>query len=275
MTAARHPGSPAARALTGFGGGLFSGLTGVGGGAIMVPLMTGVLRMPQHRAHGTSLVVIVFAASASAVVYAIQEGVHWAMVAAMLPAALLGAYLGARLVQRIPGLRLRQLFGAFVLLVGLRMLLFRNVDPVFDASGLAEVLAAGAIGLAGGLLSGALGVGGGAIFVPALVLLLGEGQHEAQGVSLCVIIGAAVMGAWTHARHGTLDLEAAKLIVPTAVPAGIAGAYIASGLDAAVLQRIFALVAVSVGVQTMLSATRALRRAATAVPVTAAAEVTA
>ena len=262
MTAEPAPVRRLVAAATGLGGGFFSGLTGVGGGAIMVPLMTGVLRIRQHAAHGTSLVIIVFAAAASAVVYEVQEGVQWRLVAVILPSALAGAYAGARLVQFVPAMRLRQLFGASVLLVGLRLLLFREVEPLLESSGLREALVGAGIGLAGGAFSGALGVGGGAIFVPAMVLLLGTGQHAAQGVSLSVIVAAAAVGASTHARHGAVDLEAARWIAPFAVPAGVAGAALAAQLDAAVLQRIFALVAVTVGAQALYSATRALRLAA-------------
>lgn len=260
MTQGR-PWSPFAAAATGLGGGFFSGLTGVGGGAIMVPLMTGVLKMRQHTAHGTSLVVIVFGATASAATYAWREGIDWPMVAVLLPASLVGAYAGARLVQYLPAMRLRQLFGLFVLLVGLRLLVFHEVEALISVGRVAEILVGAGIGLAGGLLSGALGVGGGAIFVPALVLLLGVGQHEAQGVSLCVIVCAAAVGAFTHARHGSMDLAAARWIAPVAVPAGMAGALVASKLDAGTLQRIFALVAIGVGVQMLFTATRALRRA--------------
>jgi hypothetical protein len=113
----------------------------------------------------------------------------------------------------------------------------------------------------GGLVSGALGVGGGAIFVPALVLLLGTDQHEAQGVSLCVIVAAAITGSLTHARHGSVDGRAARAIVPLAVPAGIAGALVASWLNGDVLQLIFAVVLVGVGIQMFFTATRGLRRA--------------
>lgn len=247
-------------AATGLGGGFFSGLTGVGGGAIMVPLMTGVLRMRQHTAHGTSLVVIIFAAAASALVYQVRDGVNWGLVGVLLPASLVGAYVGARLVQFLPAMRLRQLFGAFVFVVGLRLLVVQSVDAIFDVHGAAEALLGGGIGLLGGVLSGALGVGGGAIFVPALVLLLGVDQHEAQGVSLCVIVGAAITGALTHARHGSMDTAAAKWIAPLAVPAGIGGALVASWLDGDVLQRIFAVVLVLVGTQMFATATRNLRR---------------
>ncbi|MCK9518085.1 MAG: sulfite exporter TauE/SafE family protein [Dehalococcoidia bacterium] len=248
-----------ASGATGLTGGFFSGLTGVGGGAIMIPLMTGVLKMRQHTAHGTSLVVIIFAAGASAITYQFSEGVRWPLVGVLLPASLAGAYLGATGVQFIPGMRLRQLFGAFILLVGLRLLLFGEGQPLASVDGLAELAVGAAVGLVGGLISGALGVGGAAIYIPALVLLLGVEQHEAQGVSLCVIVGAAAVGAFTHARHGTLDGRAASWIAPAAVPAGIAGSFLAAELDANVLQRIFAVVAIIVGTQLFATATRALR----------------
>lgn len=252
---------------TGLAGGLFAGLTGVGGGAIMVPLMTGVLRMRQHAAHGTSLLVIGFAAMAGAATYAFAGDVAWRLVAALLAGSLVGAYAGARLVQSLPAMRLRQLFGLFLLVIGIRMLTVGAGNPIFDPSGVAELVGGASIGLAGGLAAGALGVGGGAIFVPGAVLLLGAGQHEAQGASLAVIVLTALVGAATHYRHGALDVEAAKWIVPTAVPAGILGALAAGALGAGSLQRIFSVVVLGVAVQMLVTATIALRRGETLEPV--------
>ncbi|KAA0236631.1 sulfite exporter TauE/SafE family protein [bacterium] len=256
--------SPASLAATGGVGGLFSGLTGVGGGAVMVPLMTGVLKMSQHTAHGTSLLVIIFAALAGALTYLVNGSAEWALVATLLAGSAIGAYAGARLVQLLPALRLRQLFGVFLLALGARLLVFHDTSAMLSTSGLAEHALGAAIGLAGGLSSGALGVGGGAIFVPGLVILLGTGQHEAQAASLNVIVVTAMVGAFTHYRHGTADPGSAAWIIPAAVPAGVGGAMLADQLDAGVLQRIFALVLVGVGTQMLVSATRALRRPAAA-----------
>ena len=50
-------------------GGTFSGLTGVGGGAVIVPLLTGRIGLSQHRAHGTSLAIIMFVAAVGALPY--------------------------------------------------------------------------------------------------------------------------------------------------------------------------------------------------------------
>jgi len=226
----------------------------------MVPLLTGVLRMRQHTAHGTSLVIIIFAAVAGAITYVINGGVLWGLVATLLAGSLIGAYAGARLVQRMPGMRLRQAFGLFLLVVAARLLVFRDLEPVFDVSGLAEWLVGAGIGLTGGLAAGALGIGGGAIFVPGLVILLGTGQHAAQGASLEVIVLTAIVGAVTHYRQGNVDLRAARWMAPAAIPAGFAGGLLATALDASVLQQIFAVVVLGVGVQMMVSGTRALRR---------------
>jgi uncharacterized membrane protein YfcA len=246
--------------VIGAGGGLLSGIVGGGGGAIMVPLMTGLMAMPQHTAHGTSLVVIVATALAAALIYALEAAIDWTLVATLLTGSTAGAYLGARLSQHIPALRLRQLFGLFLVIIAARLLFFREIDPIFDARGSGEIIVGTLIGLFGGLTSGALGVGGGAVFVPALVLLLGAGQHEAQGMSLWVVVWSALVGSLTHYRLGTVDVRAARLIAPAAVPAGIAGALIAAQLDTGQLQALFAVILTLLGGQIALTSTQALLR---------------
>ena len=62
-----------AGAVTGIAGGFF----GVGGGAVMVPILTGALALTQHQAHGTSLATIGFMALISIVVYAAHGNVPW------------------------------------------------------------------------------------------------------------------------------------------------------------------------------------------------------
>jgi hypothetical protein len=225
----------------------------------MVPLMTGPLRMRQHSAHGTSLVVIVVTALVAAIAYSLSEPVGGRLVAALLAGALVGANIGARAVMRIPAMRLRQIFGLFLVAVSLRLLLVSNVDPLLALDGPAELAAGAGIGFAGGLASGALGVGGGAIFVPALVLVLGVGQHEAQGVSLWVIVGASLTGALAHYRQGTVDTEVARWVAPFALPGAVAGALVASALSGRSLQVVFAVVLSAIGAQMIVTAQRRLR----------------
>ncbi|GIW13997.1 MAG: UPF0721 transmembrane protein [Tepidiforma sp.] len=246
-------------AAAGFGGGLLSGLLGGGGGAVMVPLMTGPLGMRQHVAHGTSLVVITATAGVAAVLYGAAGHFDVLLFAGLAAGAMTGAVAGARLAMRVPALRLRQLFGLFLLAVSLRMLLFAPAGGWLTPGKGAELAAAGAIGLAGGLASGALGVGGGAVFVPAMVLVLGTEQHAAQGISLVVIVLSSALGALTHYRQGTVDTVAARWIAPAAVPGAVAGAGLATQLSGRGLQVVFAVVLSAIGLQMAATATRRLR----------------
>lgn len=102
--------------------GFFAGLSGVGGGALLVPLLTGYLRLPQHTAHGTSLIVVIFAAAAAAAGYIWRGDVDWALVGGLLGGSIVGAYAGALFVMRIPATTLRTLFALLLLAVGIRML---------------------------------------------------------------------------------------------------------------------------------------------------------
>lgn len=111
----------------------------------------------------------------------------------------------------------------------------------------------------GGAAGGFLGIGGGAIYVPALVLVLGETQHVAQGISLSVIIITAAVGGITHFRQGNVDLRTAVWAAPPAAAAAFAAAILADFIDAAVLRRIFAVVVLYVGVSTLLSTLRGER----------------
>ena len=115
-------------ALVGLASGVTSGLFGVGGGIIMVPAMVLLLSPPVRdikQAIGTSLVVIIPTALMGSWKHLGQGNVEWRIAAAMIPLAVAGGYLGAWLTTRIHADHLRQAFGAFIILVGARLLLGR------------------------------------------------------------------------------------------------------------------------------------------------------
>ena len=233
--------------LTGFFGGGFAGLMGVGGGVVLVPLLTGVLKMNQHTAQGTSLVVVIFAAGTGLITYAFTGYVAWDFVGLLLCGSLIGAYLGARVVQRFPEDALRLIFGLFLLLLALRFLIWTSLPPLIESSGTIEIVAGIAIVFVGGFAAGVLGIGGGAIFVPALVIVLGTDQHIAQGTSLGAVLATSAAAAFVYRRAGNSDIKSGKWIAVGAVPAGIAGALLAGFLSPEVLQRIFGSVILIVG----------------------------
>lgn len=72
---------------------------------------------------------------------------------------------------------------------------------------LTTVLACVAVGVAAGAVSGMLGVGGGVVFVPGLVLVLGQGHLEAEATSLLAIVPVALVGAARQGHYGNLRLR--------------------------------------------------------------------
>lgn len=91
-------------------------------------------------------------------------------------------------------------------------------------------LAAMLIGVAAGVLSGLLGIGGGALFVPALVLLLGLGQVEAEATSLLAIVPVALVGAWRQGRYGNLRVREGLVIGLVAVPGAFLGVVVVNAV---------------------------------------------
>jgi uncharacterized membrane protein YfcA len=102
-------------------GGFFSGLTGVGGGAVMVPLLTGLQRLSQHVAHGTSLAIVIFVGTAGLIGYWLNDNVEWHVAGWLVVGSTVGSYFGARTMMQIPERELRLIFGVFLLIVAIRM----------------------------------------------------------------------------------------------------------------------------------------------------------
>ena len=119
-----------------------------------------------------------------------------------------------------------------------------------------EILALLLIGFIGGFAGGLLGIGGGAIHVPAMVLILDEQQHLAQGASLAAIIATAAVGGYTHFRQQNVDVRTVMWVAPVAVITGFAAALLADSLDASTLRRVFAVVSLYFALTMIIGALR-------------------
>ena len=97
--------------------GFVSGLLGVGGGIIMVPLLAGVFGMPLKRAVGTSLVAIVALVIPGGVVHWTLGNIDWAIAIVLTVGVVPGARLGARLSLGAEERALRLAVGVFLMLV--------------------------------------------------------------------------------------------------------------------------------------------------------------
>ncbi len=103
--------------------GLLSGVMGVGGGFVMVPILIYVLRVPTSLAIGTSLFQVIFVSAITTVLQAVwNHTVDIALAAMLMVGGVLGAQAGAAAGQRLRAEQLRLLLAILVLGVGLRLL---------------------------------------------------------------------------------------------------------------------------------------------------------
>jgi uncharacterized membrane protein YfcA len=106
----------------------------------------------------------------------------------------------------------------------------------------ADLLGALAIGFAAGTLSGLVGVGGGVLFVPGLVIFLGESQLGAEATSLLAITLVALVGAWRQRGYGNVRLRDG-LAIGALSPLGVAvGTALANAVPERALELSFAAV---------------------------------
>lgn len=114
---ARLRSTPLTFAGIGLIAGLISGLLGIGGGIVMVPLMAGWLGMPLKRVLGTSLATIVVLVIPGTIVHAALGHIDWAIFAVVVIGAVPGARIGANLALGTREHTLRLLVGSFMLIV--------------------------------------------------------------------------------------------------------------------------------------------------------------
>lgn len=109
-------------AATGLVAGVLSGLLGVGGGIIMVPLLVMIASYRQHNAHATSLAAIIPIAAVGAARFAAADTIDYRIAVLLAAGTLVGAPVGARLLARTPENSLKLLFGLLMIAVAVQML---------------------------------------------------------------------------------------------------------------------------------------------------------
>ena len=109
--------------LIGLGAGILSGLLGIGGGIIIVPLLVYVMKMTQQQAQATSLAALVspFFAGVGAYVY-YKKGDLEIMPAVYVAVGMTaGAFFGAQFASHVDGVTLRRAFAVLMVIMAVRM----------------------------------------------------------------------------------------------------------------------------------------------------------
>ena len=103
--------------------GLASGYVGVGGGFIMVPLMLSIIGIPMRKASGTSLIAVMILAIPGVIEQGIIGNINYLAGIAIVIGTIPGAVIGAKLVTKVPERTLRLLFGCFLIVAAVMLVL--------------------------------------------------------------------------------------------------------------------------------------------------------
>lgn len=226
--------------LLGLAVGTASGLFGIGGGIIVVPVLVYLFGYYTRIAVGTSLLAVVFPAISGVITYAIDGNVNLLMAVLLAAGAIVGAQIGAWLLTVLPHRFVQWGFIFFMLVVIASLFIVvpsRDVEVEIDwVLGIALV----ALGVFTGMMSGLLGIGGGVIIVPLLVVLFGASDLVAKGTSLLVMIATGASGTLANLRRRNVDPPASLVIGIAAAAATPFGVWIAYSLDPFTANVVFA-----------------------------------
>ncbi|MCM8768358.1 MAG: sulfite exporter TauE/SafE family protein [Candidatus Omnitrophica bacterium] len=243
--------------VSGVAGGFISGLTGMGGGSLFVPIFFFFFDLPIKKAIATSLMVIVFSSLSGLVTHWRSRQVEGTLSLSIITGGIFGARLGAFFTAVLPDIVVKSFFITLVVITGLKMWQGSNrkenlaedekqsCPPVSIGKGVI-------VGLAGGIASGMGGVGGAIIIVPLLYLWV--------GIPMRICVGTVLTAVFFNAFSGCLGYWAERLIeVRTGFPVAMAalvaapfGARLSMRLNPVRLRRIFAVVLIIGGLATFL-----------------------
>ena len=245
-------------ALTGLFAGFLAGYLGIGGGLVLVPVLSWIFSrdpatadMAVQMAVATSLATMLFTSMSSLLSHHRRGAILWSLVRQMLPGLLIGALLGSVIADRIGDMALGQVFGVFAFIVAVQLL--RGSGQTGNHS-LPESVSASGAGFGIGTLSSLLGIGGGSMTVP---WLLWHGQRIQAAVATAAACGYPIAVAGTlgfvilgdiHTTAPTLGYVNLQALAGVAVfsvmgaPLGVAAIHRSSPLLAKRLFAVFLLI---------------------------------
>ena len=247
--------------------GVLAGLLGVGGGLVIVPVLTFIFtaqHLPDahvlHLALGTSLASIMFTSVSSLRAHHLRGAVDWLVVRRISCGIMVGTFGGSWVAAQLSTRFLKGFFVAFLYYVATQMLLNIKPKPQRQLPGLPAMSGVG--GLIG-VVSSLVGIGGGSMSVPFLVWC-NVAIHRAIGTSAAIGFPIALAGTVGYVVNGIsvplpphslgfVYLPALAGIASASIATAPLGAKLAHSLPIDTLKKIFALLLIVMGTKMLLS----------------------
>ncbi|MGB3627412.1 MAG: sulfite exporter TauE/SafE family protein [Henriciella sp.] len=250
--------------LAGVGAGLAAGLFGIGGGAVIVPVLYFLLTAlgyedtAMHVAVATSLATIILTSVRSVMAHHRRGAVDWSVIRGWAPWIMAGAVLGQIVAGYISKEGLTLIFGALLLILALQLYFGRPNWKLADD--LPDGPSRSGLGGALGALSAIMGIGGGTFGV-SLMTICGRPIHQAVATAAGFGVAIGLPGAVVAIINGLgreglpplslghVNLPAFVLISACTVTMAPFGAALAHKLNAALLRKLFGVLLVLVSIR--------------------------
>jgi uncharacterized protein len=245
-------------ALAGCGivSGVAAGLFGIGGGAIIVPVLIilfeglGFSDSASHVAIATSLATIILTSARSVMAHHKRGAVDWQIIRTWAPWIMIGAFAGQLVAGQMSAAALKAFFGAMAYLLAAQLFFGRPGWRLADDMPAGPARAGFGTGV--GVLSALMGIGGGTFGV-SLMTVYGRAIHQAvataAGFGIAIGLPSAITAIFVGWGQeglppfslGYVNVAAFALISVFTVTMAPVGARLAHKLDARLLKRLFAI----------------------------------
>ncbi len=232
----------------GFAAGLLGSIIGLGGGIIIVPVLTFFGFSPALAA-SNSIFAVFSNAIASSISYAKQRRIEYSIGLKLgllsIPGTIVGAFVSSEITPSI----FKILFALILISASIYIFSKRKLEQKnYNISKQIMILAIGASFFAG-IISGLFGVGGGIIFVPLMVVAMGLSMKNAAPTSQFILLFASASALVTHTILGHPDFYQALLLAIGAFVGGLVGARLSLEIKENSLKILISIVMIAVAVK--------------------------
>ena len=207
----------------GFAAGILGSMIGLGGGIIIVPVLT-FLGFSPTAAASNSLFAALGNAAASVISYSRQKRVEFSLGVKLgllsVPGTVLGAFISSDVT---PGI-FQMLFGLVLIASAAYIFLRRKLQSKEKKLPMQMIIFAVGASFFAGIISSFFGIGGGIVFVPLMVVGMGMAMKRAAPTSQLVLLFASLSGVITHSLLGHPDFTQAGFLAIGSFAGGLVGA---------------------------------------------------
>jgi uncharacterized protein len=240
----------------GFAVGLLIGLTGLGGGVLLLPILIFGLRVPAIIAVGSDAAFNFLTKIPSSLVHINRGTVRRKVVLALAMGSVPGSVLGVRYLQHLRLLYgtgvndfIKAVVGTLLILVSTLLLFQRRIEEqVTHRRPTAKSVAGMAvIGLVAGFLVGLTSVGSGSIIIMLLLLFYSYPPKVMVGTDIVHAVLLTGITSLLHFRLGNIDTGLVGYLLIGSIPGGILGSYFSTRVPVLWLRRILCVVLMATG----------------------------